>query len=82
MTTAKTPKAPPGFTLPEPPDSPRMRKLTAFDQLSITGNALLPDPASGQPRNHPRRSSELYIIAGPNRPNSPDMSGVRSTRTW
>ena len=38
MTTAKTPKAPPGFTLPDPPKS-QDEKMTASRHLSITGGA-------------------------------------------
>ncbi len=38
MTTAKTPKAPPGFTLPDPPKS-QDEKMTASQHLSITGGA-------------------------------------------
>ena len=38
MTTAKTPKAPPGFTLPDPPKS-QDEKMTASRHLSLTGGA-------------------------------------------
>lgn len=38
MTTAKTPKAPPGFQLPDVPDVPD-EKMTASQHLSLTGGA-------------------------------------------
>ena len=38
MTTAKTPKSPPAFQLPDPPDIPD-EKMTAAHHLSLTGNA-------------------------------------------
>ena len=38
MTTARTPKAPPGFTLPDPPKS-QDEKMTASKHLSLTGGA-------------------------------------------
>ena len=38
MTTAKTPKAPPDFTLPDPPQS-QDEKMTASKHLSLTGGA-------------------------------------------
>ncbi len=38
MTTAKTPKAPPDFTLPDPPKS-QDEKMTASQHLSLTGGA-------------------------------------------
>ena len=73
MTTAETPKAPPDFTLPEPPDIPD-EKATAFDQLSITGNAYYLIQHLGNPETT-LVGAELYITPAPTDELS-DMSGV------
>ena len=63
MTTAKTPKAPPGFTLPEPPKS-QDEKMTASKHLSLTGGAHFLAQHLGNP-NTTIVGADLYLIPVP-----------------
>ena len=63
MTTAKTPKAPPGFTLPEPPKS-QDEKMTASKHLSVTGGAHSLVVYLGDP-DTTVVGADLYIIPVP-----------------
>ena len=73
MTTAKTPKAPPGFTLPEPPRS-QDEKMTSSKHLSITGRAHCLAQHLGNPETTVV-SSDLYITPVPTGELA-DMTGV------
>ena len=63
MTTAKTPKAPPGFTLPDPPKS-QDEKMTASKHLSLTGGAHSLVVYLGNP-DTTVVGADLYIIPIP-----------------
>ena len=63
MTTAKTPKAPTGFTLPDPPKS-QDEKMTASKHLSITGGAHFLAQHLGNP-DTTIVGSDLYLIPIP-----------------
>ena len=63
MTTAKTPKAPPGFTLPEPPKS-QDEKMTASKHLSLTGGAHFLAQHLGNP-DTTVVGADLYLIPIP-----------------
>ena len=63
MTTAKTPKAPPDFTLPEPPKS-QDEKMTASQHLSITGGAHSLVVYLGNP-DTTIVGADLYIVPVP-----------------
>jgi len=63
MTTAKTPKAPPGFTLPEPPKS-QDEKMTASRHLSLTGGAHFLAQHLGNPETT-IVGADLYLIPIP-----------------
>ena len=63
MTTAKTPKASPGFTLPDPPKS-QDEKMTASQHLSLTGGAHSLVVYLGNPHTTVV-GADLYIIPIP-----------------
>ena len=63
MTTAKTPKAPPDFTLPDPPKS-QDEKMTASRRLSLTGGAHFLAQHLGNP-DTTIVGADLYIIPIP-----------------
>ena len=63
MTTAKTPKAPPGFTLPDPPKS-QDEKMTASKHLSLTGGAHFLAQHLGDP-DTTIVGADLYLIPIP-----------------
>ena len=63
MTTAKTPKAPPDFTLPDPPKS-QDEKMTASRHLSLTGGAHSLVVYLGDP-DTTVVGADLYIIPVP-----------------
>ena len=63
MTTAKTPKAPPGFTLPEPP-KPQDEKMTASKHLSLTGGAHFLALHLGNPETTVI-GADLYLVPIP-----------------
>ena len=63
MTTARTPKAPPGFTLPDPPKS-QDEKMTASKHLSLTGGAHFLAQHLGDP-DTTIVGADLYIIPVP-----------------
>ena len=63
MTTAKTPKAPPDFILPEPPTS-QDEKMTASRHLSLTGGAHFLAQHLGNP-DTTIVGADLYLIPVP-----------------
>ena len=63
MTTAKTPKAPPDFTLPDPPKS-QDEKMTASKHLSLTGGAHFLAQHLGDP-DTTIVGADLYLIPVP-----------------
>lgn len=63
MTTAKTPKAPPGFILPDPPKS-QDEKMTASRHLSLTGGAHFLAQHLGNP-DTTIVGADLYLIPVP-----------------
>ncbi|MDE2786482.1 MAG: Uma2 family endonuclease [Chloroflexota bacterium] len=63
MTTAKTPKAPPDFTLPDPPKS-QDEKMTASKHLSLTGGAHFLAQHLGNPETT-IVGADLYLIPVP-----------------
>lgn len=63
MTTAKTPKAPPDFILPDPPKS-QDEKMTASQHLSITGGAHSLAVYLGNP-DTTVVGADLYLIPVP-----------------
>ena len=63
MTTAKTPKAPPNFRLPEPLKT-QDEKMTASRHLSLTGNAHFLAQHLGNPETTVI-GSDLYIVPIP-----------------
>ncbi len=63
MTTAKTPKASPGFTLPDPPKS-QDEKMTASKHLSLTGGAHFLAQHLGNPETT-IVGADLYLIPVP-----------------
>lgn len=63
MTAARIPKAPPHFTLPDPPKSPD-EKMTASKHLSITGGAHFLAQHLGNP-DTTIVGSDLYLIPIP-----------------
>ena len=63
MTTARTPKAPPDFTLPEPPKS-QDEKMTASKHLSLTGGAHFLAQHLGNP-DTTIVGADLYLIPVP-----------------
>ena len=73
MTTAKTPKFPPDFVLPEPPKS-QDEKMTASQHLSLTGGAHYLALHLGNPHTT-IVGSDLYITRVPTGELA-DMSGV------
>ena len=73
MTTAKTPKFPPDFVLPEPPKS-QDEKMTASQHLSLTGGAHYLALHLGNP-DTTVVGSDLYITRVPTGEFA-DMSGV------
>ena len=73
MTTAKTPKAPPNFRLPEPLKT-QDEKMTASRHLSLTGNAHFLAQHLGNSETTVI-GSDLYITSIPTAERA-DMSGV------
>lgn len=73
MTTAKTPKSPLDFTLPDPPKTPD-EKMTASKHLSITGSAHSLVQHLGTPETT-IVGSDLYITSVPTGELA-DMTGV------
>jgi len=73
MTTAKTPKFPPDFTLPDPPKS-QDEKMTASQHLSLTGGAHSLAQHLGNP-DTTIVGSDLYITRVPTSALA-NMSGV------
>ena len=71
MTTAKTPKAPPGFQLPDVPEIPD-EKMTASQHLSLTGGAHFLAMHLGN-LNSTVFGAERYITRTPDHT---DMSGA------
>ena len=63
MTTAKMPKAPPDFTLPDPPKS-QDEKMTASKHLSLTGGAHFLAQHLGNP-DTTIVGADLYLIPVP-----------------
>jgi len=63
MTTARTPKAPPGFTLPDPPKS-QDQQMTASKHLSVTGGAHFLAQRLGNP-DTTLVGADLYLIPMP-----------------
>ncbi len=73
MTTAKTPKSPPPFQLPDPPKTPD-EKMTAAQHLSITGSAHFLAQHLGNPQAT-IVGSDRYITLAPTAQRD-DMTGV------
>ena len=73
MTTAKTPKSPPAFRLPDPPKSPD-EKMTAAKQLTDTGHAHHLTFRLGEPETT-IVTTERYITLVPTSERA-DMTGV------